>query len=650
MVTPVDIKDVKFQGTLCVEMHELNDQLPFVGTLEAYFPNPPHVDLDLQVHGSGEIPGVRTLSVNCVNDAIASVCVLPNTLYTNVRNPGMKPPIKAPAGVLRLSVLRARHLIAGDMAITFVSDEKSDAYAYARLGAQTKQTKVITSFDPEWLEKFDFVVQDMAQWVDLEVFDSDIKADDTLGAVFQKETVLGGGTDVISRGMPVLAMCRKIWNADDRNREYINLELSEKTKDEGLSIDSDPYKGARVTFEGGGKYDKRPVTKGDEPPGGIELEDGCVIDYGEEGVVESIDNTTAKFATFMCSFPGAEDVPLHAGDLKVLKPLIVYKMDQLVGKDGEKSTIQVHPEWLAMENPGPIAAQLVTLELEGISGLPTLSDRDIGIPYRVRITLQDPTEPTETWPVTESKPGQPEMCSDTSLQSFMQTIQKMDGKGTSHEDIAKVLEITPELVQEGLDLFAPAPVVEKREGEVVEVLLKAYGKKKDAGIAFSLYKGENVTDTRKRLRDRLTTPVGHTVKLTLDGKTVEPSADQLTAGAVLEHKAILSGPMHSWLSRSHAHINKVRSSSSPYFHQTIHMVTPSPENPTLMFEILASDGTVLGMTQSKPQSTGYPSSFEVAVEKEASGGWGFGMGAAEGYKYTCKIDCQICMDPLRMKS
>ena len=648
IVTPVQVKDVKFTGTLAVELHEFTSELPIVGTIEAYFPNPPHVDLQLHISGNSEIPAVRGLSVSCVNDAIASCMVLPNTLYCNVRDPSEKPTKKHPAGVLRLSVVRARHLIAGDMAISYISEEKSDAYAYIRLGAETKQTEVITSFDPEWKEQFDFVVHDMSQWVDVEVFDSDIKADDSLGSVLQKETVLGGGTDIISRGIPVEALCRKIWSADDRNKEYVTLPLGMKVKDEELSIDTDPYIGARIIYKGGGKY-----------KGAIEFEDGTVVDVGDEGVVEAVDESTKPFATFTCSFPKAEGVELNGGDVEVTKPLMVYTIDQLKGKDGEDSAIHLHPEWLTTNGPGLACAQLVELHAQSITGLPELAERDLGIPYRLRVTLQDQSAATEKHPVLETRPGAPEVESDCTLPAFISTITKMKAGGKSSEEVAKTLQITAELVDEAATLFAASattassPKAAKAGGKEKTLRLLPHGKKKATPVDFKVREGEAEADVRARLGTLLKTETGSILKLTLkkNNETIAPLYDKVEDNVEVYYKPHISPATHSWLSRAHAHVNKVRGAANPFFLQTLHAVTPSQHLPTVRYEILASGGTVLGSAQMKPESNGeYPLSAEVIVEQEAAGGWGFGVGAKEGYKYTCQVHCGVTTSELKMRS
>ncbi|KAJ9459046.1 Reticulocyte-binding protein 2-like protein a [Diplonema papillatum] len=662
-VSTVRVKDVKFQGSLFVELLNLTDEVPFLGTIESYFANPPHVDLTLEVSGKGEIPGMRQMSVGVVNSAIADLMVLPNSLYTDQRSDGAatRRGVRKPAGVLRLSVLRARHLVAGDVAISYVSSAKSDAYAYVRVGSQIKSTKVVTSLDPEWLETFDFVVQDQAQWVDFELFDNDIKGDDTLGAIFQKETVLGGGTDIISRGMPVLALCRKIWSADDRNKEYVVLPICEKKVDEELSVREDPYRGARVIYKGGGKH-----------KGSVEFPDGSVLDEGDEGVVEQVDTSTTPFHTFRCAFPHCT-AELHAGDLKVVRPLIVEKIEQLTGQDGELSTAHVHPEWLTSTFPGKVAAHLITIHLENIVGLPTLAERDFGPPFSVRITAEHQDCPAEQWPVVTSKPGGPEVATDTTLEGYIRSIEKMTATGSTDEEIATLLEITPELVQEGVKLFAAAPPSNSAAAAAEQKLVQlAPAKGRGKKVTFPVLQNEDASEARKRLRDSIGV-AQHTMvtvfkqgaggKKAGAGEKVQLSFDNVAENESFLYKTEVSPGALSWVSRCHQHTDKQRAAHLPTFNQKLYLVSPTADLPNLKLEILYTSLTsglmgasVLGKpvkisaeaSADNADTAAYPLSADIVIEQEEKAGWAWGK--TEGYKYTAAVSLRATTEAMKMRS
>eukprot|EP01059_Diplonema_ambulator_P032514 TRINITY_DN6406_c0_g2_i1.p1 TRINITY_DN6406_c0_g2~~TRINITY_DN6406_c0_g2_i1.p1 ORF type:complete len:3422 (+),score=1031.07 TRINITY_DN6406_c0_g2_i1:132-10268(+) len=636
--TPVRIKDFKLTATLCVEVHDLTSEPPFVGSLEAYFPNPPHIDLTIDVGNSTqEIPGMRSLSVGALNSVLAREVVLPNTIYWG-SGKGVAKQKRTPAGVLKLAVLRAKHLLAGDVAIRFVKDANSDSYAHIRLGSQIFSTKQITSLDPEWLETFYVIVHDKRQWVDIEVFDADIKSDDSLGSVLQLETVLGGGTDIISRGISVEGLCRKIWSADDRNKEYVNLPLCIKEKDDGLSVDGDPYLGARVVYKGGGKY-----------KGSVEFEDGTVLDEGDEGVVTEIDDTTKPFTTFTCEFPKAT-VGVHAGDLTVPRPLIVHKMTHITGADGNPSCLHVHPEWLTTTNPGKHTSHLVSITPKHILNTPSLAERDLGGPFKLRFTGVVSSLPDTEWGKVESAPAGPEEPCSTPLTTFVQTMVKMQDKQTPIPDIAKVLELTEDLVKEGLEMFGVPVGGKTPEGEKHVVTVKPAKKNRGKTVeGFAVFKGESVDAARRRLRKAVNAPMGTRLALkNPSGKKMELDYESAASVDTLTYAIEDSPAAASWLSRAHAHVNKLSTATRPTFTHPTHLVSPAPSPPSIRIELLTSSGEVLGTTTVQHP---YPASpYMINVKQEASGGWGFGMGAKEGYEYDFELWCDIRTEELKMMS
>ena len=228
----VGLKDVVFRGTVKARLAPMLEDMPMVGAIQVSMPNPP--DLAMDFTGLTDIvdklPGMNSLLIGTVVDQVAAFAAVPNFVVTALdpRFNSIDLAYPRPIGVLRLNIDSAHHLMAGDVSIT--GAKNSDSYVRLRVGADTFQTPTVTSLDPVWTlnNRKDFVVHDMDQCIDLEVFDADGLlsggADDSLGAVHSKETVLGGGIDLIRRGIPVRALMRLGAKAC--------LSLSKKEKDE----------------------------------------------------------------------------------------------------------------------------------------------------------------------------------------------------------------------------------------------------------------------------------------------------------------------------------------------------------------------------------------------------------------------------------
>eukprot|EP01060_Flectonema_neradi_P041566 TRINITY_DN9909_c0_g1_i1.p1 TRINITY_DN9909_c0_g1~~TRINITY_DN9909_c0_g1_i1.p1 ORF type:complete len:3393 (+),score=755.95 TRINITY_DN9909_c0_g1_i1:131-10309(+) len=648
-------KDVKLQSTMCVEISHFSETIPFVGYVEAYFPNPPQIDLSLSVAGFG---GLGPLCSYVAGRAIGDVMVLPNTANTYLgesaktegtvsqRDNKIKPVI----GVLRLSVIRAKSLIAGDMAVAMLRSANSDSYTAIKLGVQNQKTKIVKSLDPEWHEQFDLVVRDMSQWLDLEVFDSDLKSDDPLGSVLHKEIVLGGGTDLICRGIPISALVQKMWSPDNRNREYFSLPLSQRVVDEDLSIRDGPYIGARIEFTGGGKY----------PANEALVTDTTTIPVGCSGVVESVDKSTKPFHSFKCTFDSPEPVILHALDVKVTQPKIVWKMVPCIGEDGNESKIHIHGEWLAPDAKGPGVAQLVKICTGSIAGSPPPEERDLGLPYSIKYTLQVVRKGTvgseDDWKTLTTKQSGPAVESTVTLPSMLKSLDTMWSETTTKsdeekiKDIATCLSITPELVKEGIELSDSHQTAVPQNDESKSITLIPVNKHNKKTYKFTMYKSESEKDARRRLRATLLVKKGFVLSLKQQGADLPNfEYDAVTADEVHFSSAMTQASSY-WISRVRDHINSVRAAEEPTINDTLTMTSPSQEKPHILIELLNNKSTVLGSTKVIPLDDVYPSGpYSLTVEQEASGGM-FGFGKTEGYNYTFEIDASFTTKLLKSQS
>eukprot|EP01061_Rhynchopus_euleeides_P007705 TRINITY_DN16779_c0_g2_i1.p1 TRINITY_DN16779_c0_g2~~TRINITY_DN16779_c0_g2_i1.p1 ORF type:complete len:1538 (+),score=695.46 TRINITY_DN16779_c0_g2_i1:168-4616(+) len=230
-------KNVLFRGTIKAKFAPMLKDLPMVGAIQVTMPNPPDLEVDFTglTDVVDKLPGMNSLVCGTVVDNVASYVAAPNFIVVPLdpQFNSIELNYPKPIGVLRLRVDSAHHLMAGDVSIT--GAKNSDSYVKLRVGGETYNTATVTSLDPVWTLKnqHDFVVHDEDQAVDIEVFDADGLlggADDSLGAVHSKETVLGGGIDLIRRGIPVRALLRLGAKGC--------LRLSRKQKDEVSSTDT----------------------------------------------------------------------------------------------------------------------------------------------------------------------------------------------------------------------------------------------------------------------------------------------------------------------------------------------------------------------------------------------------------------------------
>lgn len=137
-----------------------------------------------------DLPGLRNLIDNIIEDSIAKTLVLPNRLVipiiADLKLDELDDMKKVrPKGVLRISVIKGINLKKADFGVFGAG--KSDPYVKITGLGLPKRTKTISnSTDPIWNETFDFMLEDdLIQTPDIliQCFDSDEMNDDFLGSV-----------------------------------------------------------------------------------------------------------------------------------------------------------------------------------------------------------------------------------------------------------------------------------------------------------------------------------------------------------------------------------------------------------------------------------------------------------------------------------
>lgn len=150
-----------------------------------------------------DLPGLRNLIDNIIEDSIAKTLVLPNRLVIPII-PDLKldelDDMKKvrPKGVLRINVVKGINLKKADMGVFGAG--KSDPYVKITGLGLPKRTKTISdTTDPIWNETFDFMLEDdLIQTPDIliQCFDSDEMNDDFLGSVeINVENIISKGIE-----------------------------------------------------------------------------------------------------------------------------------------------------------------------------------------------------------------------------------------------------------------------------------------------------------------------------------------------------------------------------------------------------------------------------------------------------------------------
>jgi len=205
----VGIRQLKFRGTLVVNLGPLIGESPVVGGMVAYFVEPPKLEHDFTGMGNiAEVPGLAGIVNDAFSAAVNSALVLPNVIAmpmateeqgVNAAHLSQPPPM----GVLRATALRASGLKASDWSA--FSKSTSDPYVALKLAeVEWHSSTVMKTCDPTWRtdDVCDFVVFDRSQKLSVEVFDEDkLSKDDFLGAA--RPLLIGEALGESEEGIPL---------------------------------------------------------------------------------------------------------------------------------------------------------------------------------------------------------------------------------------------------------------------------------------------------------------------------------------------------------------------------------------------------------------------------------------------------------------
>lgn len=196
------VSDLEIHGPLRVIFKPLVSDYNPVGGVTVFFLNRPKISFELtNLLSVLDIPGIKEILQNIVQDVAASFVVLPNRiavpLAVSVDYGDLAYPI--PDGLLRVEVTEAKDLIKADKA--FIGEGSSDPYCILEIGAQKFRTKTRKSnCNPVWKETFEaFIDNTEGQELSIKVFDEDIASkDEEIGHAEYKvsQTIAKGTSDV----------------------------------------------------------------------------------------------------------------------------------------------------------------------------------------------------------------------------------------------------------------------------------------------------------------------------------------------------------------------------------------------------------------------------------------------------------------------
>ncbi|TMS19121.1 Extended synaptotagmin-1 [Larimichthys crocea] len=180
------VKGIQLHGMMRVILEPLIGDVPIVGAVTMFFIKRPKLDINWTgLTNLLDIPGLNIMSDSMIMDAIASFLVLPNRLVVplvqGLHVAQLRSPL--PRGVVRIHLLEAQNLVAGDNYVKGVMAGLSDPYAILRVGPQTFTSKHIdNTHSPKWEEMYEVIVHEVpGQELEVEVYDKDPDQDDFLG-------------------------------------------------------------------------------------------------------------------------------------------------------------------------------------------------------------------------------------------------------------------------------------------------------------------------------------------------------------------------------------------------------------------------------------------------------------------------------------
>ncbi|RUS77875.1 hypothetical protein EGW08_014349, partial [Elysia chlorotica] len=188
------IKDLRLHGTVRVVFKPLINRPPLIGGMRVFFLNNPDLDFDLtSLANAFDIPGLSDMLHSIIMEQIANLMVLPNVLPIKLAE-GIdlnKLKYPQPQGVIRITVIEAKDLVAEDISI--IGKGTSDPYVVLRVGSKSVKTTVKDkTLSPVWNETFEMIVDSAdGQLLYIEVFDDDQGSkDDELGRTSMDLSIL----------------------------------------------------------------------------------------------------------------------------------------------------------------------------------------------------------------------------------------------------------------------------------------------------------------------------------------------------------------------------------------------------------------------------------------------------------------------------
>ncbi|KAK7270330.1 hypothetical protein RIF29_23396 [Crotalaria pallida] len=178
----VQLVDLQVFATPRITLRPLVPTIPCFAKIVVSLMEKPHVDFGMKISGGDvmSIPGLYRFVQETIKKQVASLYLWPQTLEIPILDESAVA-IKKPVGILHVNVVRAHRLLKMDLLGT------SDPYVKLSLTGDKLPSKKTTikrkNLNPEWNEKFKFVVKDpQSQVLQLQVYDWDkVGAHDRLG-------------------------------------------------------------------------------------------------------------------------------------------------------------------------------------------------------------------------------------------------------------------------------------------------------------------------------------------------------------------------------------------------------------------------------------------------------------------------------------
>eukprot|EP00928_Gymnodinium_smaydae_P088405 TRINITY_DN7249_c0_g1_i1.p2 TRINITY_DN7249_c0_g1~~TRINITY_DN7249_c0_g1_i1.p2 ORF type:complete len:608 (+),score=162.79 TRINITY_DN7249_c0_g1_i1:163-1824(+) len=175
------VSALRFEAVLIVELGPFIGELPLVGSMRAYFLDPPLLRYSFTgLARVAELPILKYTVRQAVDSCVANLMVMPNTLAiplaedTSAADGSHAHDSESALGVLRVVALHARELPGADFRLD--GRASSDPYLVVRFADVEWRTSTVQgTCNPSWTDEdiHDFVVYDELQRLSVQVFDAD---------------------------------------------------------------------------------------------------------------------------------------------------------------------------------------------------------------------------------------------------------------------------------------------------------------------------------------------------------------------------------------------------------------------------------------------------------------------------------------------